>query len=357
MLDNESDMSVPAAPASATPDPFLHRIVQVAGVVVLLLLAWQLAHLLLLVFGSIIVATILRNSGNVLRDWCHVPEAWSLPAAGLILVAVVGGVTALLGQQITEQLGQLGDQLAANIEQLRDQLVSSGMSQHLNEASVIGAVVGNVTSIGKLLMGGVADSLLVLVSGVYLALDPALYRRGTSLLFPRHYQPRLNDAFEASGNALTRWLMTQLVAMAMVGSLSLIGLYAIGMPSPLALALIAGATEFIPYLGPWLGAIPALLVAWSQGPDTLLWAGLLYLGIQQVEAFIISPLLARQMVAVPPALGLFAVVAFGMLLGPFGLVLAFPLTIVTMVLVIKLYVQPELDEDVPAPGEQHDANN
>jgi predicted PurR-regulated permease PerM len=95
-------------------------------------------------------------------------------------------------------------------------------------------------------------------------------------------------------------------------------------------------------------------VAWSVGPYTLLWTAALYLAIQQLENYVVSPLLAERLVSVPPVVGLFAVVAFGLAFGPIGVVLAFPLAVVTMVMIVKLYVQPELHEPVAAPGESQD---
>ncbi|MGE3993467.1 AI-2E family transporter [Pseudorhodoplanes sp.] len=345
-------MSQDSSGSLFSSDHFLRRLVQISVFVILLLLAWQLAHLLLLIFGSVVIATILRGSANGLTRWLHVPQSWSLAVAGLLLAAVVGGTIMLLGTQIAAQLGQLSGQLSANINKLHTQLESMGIPEQLKDSSIVGTVADNVTSFGKALAGAIADAALVIVAGIYLAIDPELYRRGTIMLFPHSVQPRIQNAMDASGTALGQWLLAQLIAMLIIGFLSAVGLYLIGVPSALALALIAGVTEFIPYLGPWLGALPALLVAWSQGPDVLLWTAVLYLGIQQFEAYVISPLLARQMVAVPPAVGLFAVVAFGLAFGPFGLILAFPLAVVTMVMVVKLYLQPELKEDVQAPGEK-----
>jgi predicted PurR-regulated permease PerM len=323
---------------------------------VLLLLAWQLSHLLLLVFGSVVVATILRGLADALTERLLVPRNWSLLAAGLLLLGLIGGTVYLLGAQIASQLEQLGNQLTANLQWLKDEFEAAGMLDSLKDSSVFGALLGRLTSLGTTLLGAVADAALVIVAGIYLAIDPSLYRRGVVMLFPKSIQPRLDETIAASGRALGQWLLAQVIAMGLVGGLSALGLYLIGVPSPLALALIAGVTEFIPYLGPWLGALPALLIAASQGPDILAWTAGLYLAIQQFEAYVISPLLARRLVSVPPAVGLFAVVAFGLAFGPFGVILAFPLTVVAMVMVAKLYLEPELGTSVAIPGEpQNDA--
>jgi len=332
-------------------DGLPRALVQISVFVILLLLAWKLSHILLLMFGAIIVATILRGSAKGLTVWVGVPRRWSLLAAGLLLLALVVAAVLILGTQIATQLSQLGGRLTENLDGIKARLEEYGLLEHFKDTSVLGALAGNVTSFGSAFLGAIADTALVVVAGIYIAMDPHLYRRGMVMLFPPSVQPRIERALDASGRALGRWLLGQLIAMVIVGSLATIGLYLIGVPSPLALGMIAGVTEFIPYLGPLLGALPALLAAWSQGPYVLLWTALLYLCIQQFEAYVISPLLAREMVAVPPAVGLFSVVIFGVAFGAIGLMLAFPLAVVTMVLIVKLYLQPELGEDVLAPGE------
>lgn len=347
------DQRAPTPPLSEIGLPRI--LVLVSVFVGLFLLAYQLSQLLLLVFGAVIVATVLRGLAEGLRRWCRVPQRWALTLAGLLLVLMVAGTAYLLGSQIQTQAGRLGSDLAANFSSIKTRLAQYGVFDQLRDVSVFGTIVGNVTSLGTAVVAGLADALLVIAAGIYFAVDPQVYRHGLVLLFPPIIQARVDDALQAAGQALGQWLLAQLIAMLVVGVLSGIGLWIIGVPSPLALGLIAGVMEFIPFLGPWLGALPALLVASSEGSYVLVWTALLYLAIQQVEAIVISPLLAKRLVSVPPAVGLFAVVAFGVTFGSVGVLLAFPLTVVTMALVVKLYVQPELHEDVAAPGEDNEA--
>jgi predicted PurR-regulated permease PerM len=125
----------------------------------------------------------------------------------------------------------------------------------------------------------------------------------------------------------------------------------IGLPSPLALGLIAAVGEFVPFVGPILAALPALVIAGSQSTEMLLWTLAAFVAIQQVESNLIAPLVQRRTVELPPALSLLSVLAFGVVFGPLGLVLAVPLTVVLYVLVKKLYVRETLGEATPVPGE------
>jgi predicted PurR-regulated permease PerM len=326
-------------------------LLQVAVLIALGLLAWSLAHLLLLVFGAVVVAAVLHGAAAGVCRVTGLERQPSLAIAGVTLLVAIAGTTVLLGTQIASQVGTLGSQLREALANLQTMLESWGAMKQLKDGSALGSIIGSIPSYGGALLSAIADVVLVVIAGIYLAIDPGLYKRGTVLLFPADTRARIEDALDASGQALGQWLLAQVVAMVIIGTAATVGLLLIGVPSAFALGLIAGMTEFIPYLGPWLGALPALLVAWSVGPYTMLWTAVLYLAIQQLENYVVAPLLAERLVSVPPVVGLFAVVAFGLTFGPIGVVLAFPLAVVTMVMIVKLYVQPELHEAVAAPGE------
>jgi len=125
-----------------------------------------------------------------------------------------------------------------------------------------------------------------------------------------------------------------------VGTLTWAGLKLLKVPSALALGLFAGLAEFVPILGPIAAAIPALIIAFSQDSRLALWVLALFVVIQQLEGNILQPIIQRRMVALPPAVTLFAVLAFAILFGAMGALLAAPLAVVTLVLVQNLYIAP-----------------
>lgn len=111
------------------------------------------------------------------------------------------------------------------------------------------------------------------------------------------------------------------------------------MPLALSLGLIAGLFAFVPFFGPIASGILAVVLAFTQGPQQALYVGVLCFGIQQIESFVLMPLIQRRTVALPPALGLVSVVIFGLLFGVMGILFATPLMVVLMILVQKLYVE------------------
>jgi predicted PurR-regulated permease PerM len=202
--------------------------------------------------------------------------------------------------------------------------------------------MSSVFAWGATLVGAATGLLLVIVGGVYFALDPARYRTGFIKLVPPRLQPHVAGALDEASEKLGLWLTAQFIAMLLVGVLTGASLYLIGLPSALALALIAGFAEFIPIAGPILAAIPALMIAAAVSWEMVFWVLGVIVVIQQVENNIIMPLLVGRSVDIAPGVALFAIVAIGMVFGPLGLLFGFPLTVVIDALVRRLYVHDAL---------------
>ena len=164
-------------------------------------------------------------------------------------------------------------------------------------------------------------------------------------------QPNVADTVDDAGEALRLWLGAQLLAMIIVGVMIGAGLAIIGVPSALGLGFIAAMLEFVPIVGPIVAAVPALLLASTQSTEMVAWTLGLFVIVQQIESNVIMPLVSGRVVKLPPAVGLFAVVAIGILFGPLGLLLGYPLAIVMDVAVRRLYVRDALGEDVEIAGE------
>ena len=146
------------------------------------------------------------------------------------------------------------------------------------------------------------------------------------------------------GATLGRWLIGQSVTMTFVGTLTAFGLWWLGVAAPLALGLIAGMFAFVPYVGPILASAPGILIAAVQGPMPALYAAALYAGVHFVEGNLVTPLVQAEAVELPPVLTLFATLVFGLLLGPVGVLLAAPLTVVLLVVINALYLEDVLGE-------------
>jgi predicted PurR-regulated permease PerM len=332
---------------------FIRRVFIVVGILLLVAALYFLSDLLLLAFGAVLVAVTLRAIALPIRQGTTLNQRYSLLAAGLAVLALLGGIAYVFGAQIGDQLVALFANLPAAAEAFSQRVpfLSVPVSE-LVKGSSIGGLLAGALSWGKAVAGSIATLVLIVIAGIYIAINPEVYRNGLIKLFPKRVQPQVSDTLNDAGAALRLWLGAQLIAMIMVGVLIGAGLAVIGVPSALGLGFVAGVLEFIPYLGPILSAIPALLIASTQSWEMTGWTLLLFLIVQQVENNIILPLITGRAVDLPPAVGLLAVVAIGILFGPLGLLLAYPLAIVIDVAVRRLYVREMLGEKVDVPGEK-----
>ncbi len=333
--------------------PFLRRVLIVVAVGALVVALWLLSEVLLLVFGSVLVAVILRALARPLSTHLGLGDRWALAIVGVALLSAVTAAVLLFGADLSFQMRGMSERLSAVGKMLSERLAIGSFADLLkgvSPATSIGAIVARVFAWSSTLLGGVAGLFLVLFGGIYMAVNPGLYRAGLVKLVPPAVQPNIEAALDDAGEALRRWLGAQVIAMVLVGTLTGIGFWLIGLQSPLALGLIMGLAEFVPVVGPVIGAIPALLLATAQDWQIALWALGIIVAVQQFESNVITPLIVGRTVAVAPAVALFAIVAMGVLFGPLGLLFGFPLALVLDVAVRRLYVLDTLGERVEIMG-------
>lgn len=335
---------------------FIRRTLIVLTLAALFFLVWHMRSLLLLIFGAVLVAVIFRAIADPIRRLTRAPDGLAVAIAVLLVVGIIGLASGMFGSEVSTQVRTLVDSLPEAWRSLERRIGEMGLGERLQDM-VDGAAPsggGVISSVGRFAMsfgGGIADTLIVLVGGIYLAAQPRLYRKGTLKLVPPHRRELAAEAIEHSGRALRLWLKGQLISMIVVGLMVGIGLWLIGVPSALALGLLAGILEFIPLVGPIIAALPALLIALAVDPQTALWTLGLYILVQQIEGNVLQPVVQQYAVDLPAVILLFSLLGFGTLFGALGIILAAPLTVVAYVLVKRLYVQEALDTPTPIPGE------
>ena len=192
----------------------------------------------------------------------------------------------------------------------------------------------------------------MLVGGIYLAANPRMHVHGVARLLPPARRVTVLRAMHDTGNALRLWLIGQGVVMLSMGLMMWAAYAWLGLPSAAALALIAALADFVPFIGPVLGALPALVIASTIDMQTLLWTLGAVVVAQQIESYALMPFVQRRAVKLPPFIGLFSIVVFGTLFGLIGIILAVPLAVAVMTLVQRLWVKGVLDEQAEVLGQQ-----
>lgn len=333
---------------------FLRRVLCVLAIGALALALWVLADLLLLVFAAILAAVALRALMAPVMRWTGLPEPLALLVVVLLILAFGVAVVLPFGPRLAEQTAYLFETAPQALKALSERLDLGRLTRDVG-GSAFGALASGAVFLGSSLIGALAGAVLIVAGGIYLAAAPHSYRRGLVALFPSRWHGLISSTLDDSAFALGRWLNAQLIAMVIVGVLTGLGMWIVGVPSPLALGLVAGATEFVPIIGPILGAVPALLLASGLGWEMTLAALVVAVIVQQLENNVIMPFVVGRVVELPAAVGLFATVAAGLLFGPLGLLLGYPLAIVADVAIRRLYVREALGKrvEIPAERERH----
>jgi predicted PurR-regulated permease PerM len=333
---------------------FVRRTLIVLGLAGLFLLAWHLRALLLMLFGAVVVATIFRALADRIAKLTGMRESVAVVVSIIAVLGTIGLLLALFGSAILGQVQALRDSLPAAWSSFEARIGDMGLGEQLRHLMESIRSQSGPSALGRFILSlgsGLADVLVVLVAGIFLAAQPRFYAEGAIKLVPSSRRKLVSEAMDESETALRLWLKGQLIAMTAVGLLVGLGLWALAMPSALALGLLAGVLEFIPFAGPLIAMVPAILLALAVGPDMALWVLLLYLAVQQFEGYVLTPLVQQYAVDLPGVVLLFSLLGFGMLFGTLGIVLAAPLTVVAYVLVKRLWVIEALHTPTSIPGE------
>jgi predicted PurR-regulated permease PerM len=344
---------------SDRPEADDSRFVQRALIVIALaagaFLLWQLRTVLVLLFGAVMIATIFRAIADILQKLLRLPPRLAVLVAVLLIVGVIVLVAWLIGSQVSAQSAHLADALPKAAGIIDQSVASFGLghpvAHWLLSARSGNLVGGNLKALLSSATLTVASVLITFFGGIFLAAQPRLYGIGTIKLIPAGRRRLVAEAMEESDRALRLWLKGQLWAMILIFLMTWLGLELLGVQSALVLGLISGVLEFIPYAGAITSSIPAIMVALVQGPELALWTVGLYVVVHHVEAYLIQPVIQQYAVEIPAVITLFALLAFGLLFGILGILLAAPLAVVSYVLVKRLYVIEALDTPTPIPGE------
>lgn len=326
------------------------------AIVLLLLLLWYAVEVLLLVFAGILLAIFLRGLSNCLAVRTFLSGGWSLALVVVALVAIAGTCAWLLAPRVIDQVEQLSQQLPRAIQQLGQRIEQHEWGRRVlasvpsaDEMLPSGTVLSRATGIFSTALGMITTFIVILSIGIYLAVEPDLYTGGVIRLVPAAHRARAREVLSRLEQTLRWWLYGRIFAMFVVGVLTTIGLYLLGVPLALALGLIAMVLTFIPYIGAIIALLPALVFGLLESPTQALYVSLLYLAIQTIESYLLTPLVNRRMVKLPPALTITTQVLLGVLLGTVGIALASPLTAATLVLVKMLFIEDTLGDPVERP--------
>ena len=322
-------------------------------------LAWQLLWVLSLGFLAVLIAVLLRTGAEWIGLLLGGRTGAGLAIFCVALLLVTAGAVWLLAPQVGGEVSRIKEMVPASTEGARKLAADAGLPQVLiDEIQVPSAerLMVLASRAGGMLYGTIgvlATAVIVFFLGLYLAAEPGMYRRGVLHLVPPRNRDRADGAMLAVGQTLRWWIIGQLCSMSVIGAMTFAGLWLLGVPLAFTCALLTMLLTFIPNFGPILSIIPPVLLALSvpdAGPAKAGWVVALYVAVQAFESYLITPLIQKKAVRMPPALLIISQVLMGVLLGAIGVALAAPLVAASMVLARELYIEPVLHEEVEGIG-------
>jgi predicted PurR-regulated permease PerM len=328
-------------------------ILTIAGLAYLIVTTF---NFFLLIFGGILFAVMIRAAANWIHGKTNLNMGLSLTVALILIFGFVAATVRFVAPTVSNQIEELQETIPQAINNLQAQLSEYGWGENLiNELQNADdllpdqqTMVTQATGIFSTTLGIITDVLIVMVIGIFFAIDPKMYQKGLVRLFLPRKRPRLMEVLDHCYDVLKYWLFGKFIAMLFVGVVSGVALWLLGVPLALALGVITFFLDFIPTIGPIIAAIPAILMGLLQGPLVALYVAIAFFVIQSVESYLIIPIIYRKTVAISPVITLASLVFFGILAGPLGVILATPLVAVIQVLVKELYIKDYLERDTPA---------
>lgn len=345
----------------------------------LVLFAWYFAATLFLIFAGMLLGVALNAMTNLLGRVVRLPHALRLTIVCLVSAALLSGVVFLGGATIAQQATVLSDTIKSQLVHLKGFLESKGVdtsyfnlgnaatasssesspsttpgaaaTRNLPGADALASSGGAIVSQTlKLLLGtvsAVGNFFIVLFLGLTFSAQPSVYRQGLLFLTPARQRARATIIVDRIGETLERWLIAQMLTMAAVFLVTWIGLAAIGIQSSFILGIQAGLLAFIPTVGALLAGLIVVLASLASGWVAALSAFILFLGVHALESYVLTPIIQRQALDIPPATLFAFQILLGVVFGIWGIALALPLMAIVKVM-IDYFKAEETAPDTPA---------
>lgn len=334
----------------------------VVGLILLANFVSVTLNVLLLLFLCALIALGLRGMTDWLTKHTSLSEKLALGLTILFIVVLLVGLGLLAGSRLLREFSALGDTLQLSLQQVEEQLSQYSWGRQLIEqiptsAQLEQALIGSnaelfarFTGIFSSVLGLFSSTILIIFISLFLAADPAVYTNNFLRLVPQGSRKRIRETLRQVADTLQMWLLSRCISVLVIGVLTTGGLLLLNSALALSLGIIAGLAAFIPTFGPIIALIPALLVGFIDGPQQMVLVLLLYLAIQMIDNFIITPIVQKKMLYLPPVYLIAAQLLFGIIAGSFGVLLAAPLAAALVVLVRMLYVEDILGDRSESPS-------
>ena len=355
--DRPAEVPGPSDFRSPITERELHKALVWASVAVAFVMLWLLWQPLLLIFGGIVFAAMLDGGTRLLGRVMPVGRGIRLTIVCLAVLAFLIGTFWLAGSQLAGQAEALRVVIGAQLDKLLG---------WVHDIGLVPPESGGVSEIGKQLMGSlgrvtawvgsalgaVSSIAMIAVIGIFVAIEPRLYERGVAWMLPLEKRADFYVTAEKMGFTLRRLMAGRLLGMAVEGVFTGIFAGIVGIPMATLIGILTGLLAFLPNIGAIVSGVLIVLVGFSAGFDTGIWAIVIYMAVQTIDGYLIVPMVAKRSVDLAPALILGAQLLFGAIFGILGLALADPLVAMIKVILERRSINAAQDaEDTEQAGQ------
>jgi len=327
---------------------------------VVALIVWYAHDTLLLVFAGILLALALRTAAEFTAKTFHMRIVWAVWVTAIAGLVLVGVAMAAVGNAAATQIAALRDTLPGALtdllQHLRTTPIGIWIANNLPHASAVIPDMAHLLSHAGGILSGALGAIVAIFVIAFVsiagALEPELYVNGLVQLFPANRRARIRSVFIEIGHTLCTWFIARLFTMAVTATLVTVGLTILHIPLAVGLGVLAGMLAFIPNIGAFIAAAPAVVLAFVQNPTAALEVAIMYLIVHVLDDFVVAPVVERKVVKLPPILTLVAQIILSVASGAAGVMLAAPLVAASIVIVRRLWVEDVADPaltNIPAP--------
>lgn len=337
-----------SSPEGSTTSSFSHKVWIVTGIltlsVILIFLLKAAFSVLLIVLASCLIAVFFHGLGDMIERWTKLRHGYCVLIGALVTLAFISGLFWFMGSTIQAQIAELNSDFPEMIAKARASLSHSFVGNKILE-SISGLddkrIMSTAQGFFNTSFGVIGDLYIILFLGIFFTVDPSIYKNGIIKLTPVAGKKDARIVIDRIGVVLKGWLKGMLLAMFLISILTVIALTIFKIPLALTLAILAGLMNFIPNFGPLIAMIPAVLIGFTISVNMAIIIAITYLVIQTIESNVVTPMIQKKMINLPPALTIMSQVLMGTFSGFLGILLATPLLAIIIVLVDELYIKKQ----------------
>ncbi len=299
-------------------------------------------NVLLMVLAGSLIAVYFHGLGDAIQKKIKMSRtlAMTISIAGSIIL--LGLLLWFMGSKIQTQVAELSNKLPHTISTAKAKLGETPAGQKILEYSSgdnSQKLMTTIQSFFSTSFGVLGDIYIIMFLGIFFTASPSLYKNGILLLFPKNKEPIASHIMNRISLSLKGWLKGMMISMLLITILIVVGLTIMGIPVTMVLGLITGILEIVPNFGPLIAMIPGVLLALTVSTSTAIIVAIIYIASQTLVANIVTPLIQKKMINLPPALTLASQLIMGTLSGALGIILAVPLLAILIILIDELYVK------------------